>query len=86
MALRKLVETEDNGLDAYLGKRITLFCMNYIYTGNVLAVSDKLILLGDPSIVYETGAFTDPKWADAQALPKQIGVMLSAVEAFGEVK
>ena len=86
MGLKKLVEAEDDGIEQYLGKRITLFCMNYIYTGTLSAVSDRVAMLDDPSIVYETGPFTDKMWKDAQALPNQIGVMLASVEAFGEVK
>lgn len=84
--MRKVVEVDDDGLEAYFGKTITLFCMNYIYTGVVSAVSDRMIFLDSPKIVYETGDFASKAWKDAQALPNRIGVMLSAIEAFGEVK
>ena len=80
------VEVEGEGLIAFLGKRITLFCMNYIYTGELIGVNATCVLLHDASIVYETGAFTDKKWKDAQALPNDIYVQIGAIESFGEVK
>ena len=36
--MRTIVETtEAEGLDALLGKRVSLWCVNYIYTGSVVA-------------------------------------------------
>lgn len=80
------VEVEGEGMVALLGKRITLFCMNYIYTGDLVGVNDICVLLDNPAIVYETGAFNSPVWKDAQELPNSIYVQVSAVEAFGLVK
>lgn len=84
--MRKLVEVDEEGFEKLLGERVTLFCMNYIYTGRMMGVNDRFVLLDDPSIVYETGAFNDKSWKDAQALPHPIYVMLSSIEAFGVVK
>lgn len=85
--MRKLVEeVESEGLEKLLGERITLFCLNYIYTGKLVGINTTCVLLTDPAIVYETGPFTDAKWKDAQALPHQIYVMLSAIESFGVMK
>ena len=85
--MKKIIETTDaEGLDKLLGERITLFCMNYIYTGTLHGVNATCVLLTNPAIVYETGPFTDSKWKDAQALPQNLYVMLSAVESFGVVK
>lgn len=37
--MKKLIqEVEGEGLIALLGKRVTLFCMNYIYTGDLVGV------------------------------------------------
>ena len=44
------------------------------------------VLLTSPSIVYETGAFTDPKWKDAQNLPHDWYVQIQAIESFGIMK
>ena len=87
--MKKLVnvqEVEGEGLVALMGQRVTLFCLNYIYTGKLVGVNDSYVKLESASIVYETGAFTDKEWKDAQALPKDLYVMTSAVEAFGIVK
>lgn len=84
--MKRLIETTGDGLESLMGERITLFCMNYIYTGQLVGVNDKYVLLDEPAIVYETGDFSTPQWKDAQALPHQLFVMLSAVESFGVVK
>ena len=85
--MKKIVEdVNGEGFDKLLGERITVFCMNYIYTGKLLGVNDTCILLTDPSIVYETGAFDDTEWKDAQALPNDIYIQISSVESFGVMK
>jgi hypothetical protein len=86
-AMKKLIEEVDGeGYMAFVGKRITLFCDTYIYTGKLVGVSDQFVKLADPAVVYETGAFTDPTWKDAQALPHELYVNISHVESFGELK
>lgn len=85
--MKKLItEVENEGLVKLMGRRVTLFCINYIYVGNLIGVNDTFVLLSEPAIVYETGPFGDSKWKDAQALPNEMYVMLSAVESFGVVK
>jgi len=86
-SMRRIVESEEGGLDSYLGQKITLFCTRYIYTGTLLGVNEMCVELKDPYIVYETGKFDDPKWEDAQKLPKDSwNVMLHSVESFGLMK
>ena len=85
--MKRLIEDDGKGvLVEMIGHRLTFFCMNYIYTGMLTSVNETCLLLTDPSIVYETGAFTEKAWADAQKLPDDLYVMLSAVESFGKVK
>lgn len=85
--MRKLVETVDGeGLMALLGERVTLFCVNYFYTGTLVGVNDECVLLKSPKIVYETGDFVSREWKNAQALPGDLYVMKSAIESFGIVK
>ena len=84
--MKKIVEETGEGLEKLLGETVTLFCLNYIYTGKLAGINQTCVLLTDPSIVYETGPFSDKKWKDAQALPADLYVMLSAVEAYGIVK
>ena len=74
------------GLEALMGQRITLFCMNYIYTGKLVGVNVTCVKLSDPAIVYETGAFGDKAWKDAQPLPNDLYVSTAAIESFGVVK
>ncbi len=85
--MRKIVDdVEGEGLTKLLGGVVTLFCLNYIYAGTLVGVNETCALLRNPSIVYETGPFADPKWKDAQALPHEMYVMLAAIESFGLVK
>lgn len=85
--MKKIItEVEGEGLVALLGERVTLFCMNYIYAGKLAGVNETCVLLEDASIVYETGAFTEAKWKDAQALPNKWYVQTSAIESFGVLK
>lgn len=87
--MKKLVnvtEVEGEGLVALMGERITLFCLNYIYTGKLTGVNTTCVLLEDASIVYETGAFTDKKWADSQQLPHALYIQVAAIESFMVLK
>jgi len=87
--MKKIVnvtEVEGEGLVKLMGERVTLFCVNYIYTGKLAGVNDTCVLLEDAAIVYETGAFSEKKWKDAQALPSDWYVSLSAIESFGILK
>ena len=87
--MKKIVnvtEVSGEGLDKLLGEVITLFCMNYIYTGLLAGVNSDCVQLENPSIVYETGAFPDAAWKDAQKLPHDLYVMKASIEAFGIVK
>lgn len=79
-------EVSAEGLDALMGKRVTLFCAVYIYTGTLVGINDTCVKLDDAAIVYETGSFSDQVWKDAQKLPKSWYVRLSAIESFGELK
>ena len=85
--MKKLIEqVEGEGLEALLGKRITMFCMNYIYTGMLTGVNDDCILLSDAAIVYETGELNSDAWKDAQDLPADWYMQISAIESFGILK
>jgi hypothetical protein len=85
--MRKIVEdVSGEGLEKLLGERITLFCLNYIYTGKLIGVNASCVLLENAAIVYETGELTDKKWKDAQSLPNQWYVQIGAIESFGVLK
>ena len=82
----QVVEVEDEGFMALMDEVITVFSLNYIYTGKLIGVNDTCILLDSPSIVYETGDFNTKDWKDAQKLPNQLYLQMSCIEAFGVVK
>jgi hypothetical protein len=74
------------GLRTLVGKRVTLFCVNYIYTGKLIGVNDSYVILTEPAIVFETGPLGTKKWKDAQNLPKNWYVQRSSIESFGVLK
>lgn len=79
--------TEAEGLESLLGEVITVFCASWIYTGKLVGVNTTCIKLESPSIVYETGAFSDTAWKDAQKLPHKFWyVQTGMIESFGICK
>lgn len=81
-----VTEVENEGLEGLMGQRVTLFSLNYIYTGKLVGVNDRFVKLEDAAIVYETGAFDTKDWKDAQKLPNPVYVMLRCVESFMVLK
>lgn len=87
--MKKLVsvtEVDGEGLPILMGETVTLFCANYIYTGKLVGVNDHFVKLENPSIVYETGPYTEKNWKDAQKLPNDWYVRTSFIESFGILK
>ena len=87
MQVVKKIEIDDNeGLLALLDQRITVYCMNYIYTGTLSGVNKEDIKLTDASIVYDTGSFEEKNWKDSQKFPKDIYLRTSAIEMYTVLK
>lgn len=85
--MRKLIEdVPGEGLEKLVGERVTLFCAIYIYTGKLVGVNDKCVLLEGAAIVYETGPLNDKNWKDAQPLPGPWYVSTGMIESFGVLK
>lgn len=86
--MKKIIkEVENEGLIKLMGERVILFCANYFYTGILIGVNRRCVLLEDPAIVYETGAWTDKSFKDEQKLGQnEWYVMVSAIESFGKAK
>lgn len=82
----QVIEVDNEGLISLLGKKVTLFCMNYIYTGVLEGVNEKVVKLNNAAIVYETGSFTDSSFKDAQKLPNDLYVSIGAIESFSILK
>ena len=84
--LTKIENVENEGLMALIGKRVTVFCAVYIYTGDLVGVNETCIKLENAAIVYETGPFGDSKWKDAQSLPNDLYIQTGMIESFGILK
>ena len=85
--LGSFTEVSGEGLAGLMGERVTLFALNYIYTGKLIGVNESCVLLEDAAIVYETGPLRDCKeWQDAQKLPNNWYVQTGAIESFGVLK
>lgn len=82
----QVIEVEAEGFLALLGKTVTLFCANYIYTGKLEGVNSTCIKLSSPKIVYETGSFNDKGWKDAQELPNDLYIQCGMIESFTILK
>lgn len=83
--MKKIIECEEQeGLLAFLGEPITVYCLNYIYTGTLVGVNDTCIKLDgkDAAIVYETGPLTDKAFKDAQKCGRDRYVMIGTIESF----
>jgi hypothetical protein len=79
-----VTEVEGEGLEALLGQNVLLFGMNYIYTGKLVGVNSTFVKLEGAKIVYETGAFSDKNYKDAQNLPAVAWyIQTSAIESYG---
>jgi len=85
--LNNVVEESGEGITSFLGQSVMLFCSNYIYAGTVAEVTASYVKLTDACIVYETGAYTDVDYTDAQGLPTGGWfVKTQAIESFGPGK
>ena len=74
---------ENEGLGSLMGEKVLILCANYFYTGVLDGVNDTCILLSDPSLVYETGPWSDSGYKDAQKLPNDLYIQVTSIEAFG---
>jgi hypothetical protein len=77
-----VTEVENEGLEGLMGQVITVFAVNYIYTGKLVGMNDTFIKLEHAGIVYETGPFQDKEWKDMQALPHPVYIKTAAIESF----
>lgn len=76
-------EVEGQGLEALIGEQVTFFCLGYIYHGKLIGVNTTDVILESAYIVYETGAFSDSGFKDAQLLAKEWRLRTSTIESYG---
>ena len=79
---KTVVRKKQDEWTGLMGKKITLFCMNYVYTGTLDSRSVDTVKLTDASVVFETGAFSEKGWKDFENLPNPVYVQIRNVEAF----
>ena len=88
--MKKIVtvtEVDGEGLEALLGQKVMLWCLNYIYAGTLAGVNASFVKLEDAHLVYETGPLTGAGYKDAQKLPGDCWyVQTGAIESFGAGK
>ncbi len=88
--MKKIVtvtEVAGEGLEAFLGQKVMLFCLNYIYAGTLSGINTSCVQLEEAHIVYETGSFHEKGFKDAQRLPGDAWyVQIGAIESFGVAK
>ena len=77
-----VVEVDGEGLVSLLGEEVILFCINYSYAGKLAGVNAADVLLENARFVYETGAFGDAKWKDAQPVGKPLYVRVDKIESY----
>lgn len=81
------VMTTRQHLAHMVGKSVYCCCTGYAYAGVLETIGARSITIRDPSIVYETGAWTSSKWHDAQRLPTaRAVVMVSQIESIFAVQ
>ena len=80
----QVVETNETAFESLMGKEITIFSLNYIYSGELVGVNDENVMLKNPKIVYETGKFSDKGFKDAQSLESdEFFIQKGTIESFG---
>lgn len=85
--IQTVTEVSGEGLEALMGKKVTLFCANYFYSGKLVGVNTTCVKLEDASIVYDTGSFANTSYADEQPLhTKDFYVQIGAIESFGVLR
>lgn len=85
--IQTVAEVSGEGLEALMGKKVTLFCMNYFYSGKLVGVNNTCVKLEDPAIVYVTGDFKQKSYSDEQPLHvKEFYVQIASIESFGVLR
>ena len=77
-----LVEIENEGLISLLNEEVLIMCFNYFYAGKLIGVNDVYIKLQNCHIVYETGAWVDKNYKDAQKVSDEHYIQLASIESY----
>lgn len=77
----QVTEVDGEGLLMLLNERIMVYCMNYIYSGELEGVNTTCIKLRNASIVYDTGSLSDKGFSTADKVG-EIYVQTNSIESF----
>ncbi len=83
---REDLQVQTSGSAPEPGKISIMTAKAIVNAGKLVGVNDAYVKLEGAKVVYETGAFTESAWEDAQNLPNDWYIQLSAVESFGRLK
>lgn len=67
-------------LETKIGEPVAILCARYWYRGIVKAVEDTYVVLVNPFMVTETGAFTRSEPIRQDALPSDVAISYGAIE------
>ncbi len=82
--LVNVVETNETAFERVIGEQVTFFCMNYIYHGELIGVSEDSVMLKNAAIVYETGNFNEKDFKNIQSLcAEEFYIKKDTIESFG---
>jgi hypothetical protein len=74
----------DTSLHELIDRHVVVWCVNYIYSGQLESFDASFLRIKDPHVVYETGPLTDKDFKDAQPLPGDYWyIARSAIESIG---
>lgn len=83
--MKKIVsvtEVDGEGLVGLLGSRVQLWCLNYIYEGDLVGVNDDCVRLDNAEVVYETGNLQTGSGRNAEKVKNALYVRLAVLESF----
>lgn len=77
-----VVDVPNEGLVSLLGQRVTFYCINYIYCGDLVGVNDTFVKLSNAEIVYDTGSVSKKGWELSEKLPSDLYIKTAAIESY----
>jgi hypothetical protein len=83
----ELTEVKNEGLVKLIGERVTFFCANYFYLGDLVGVNDYCVLIENPKIIYDTGAWSEKNYKNSESLNvRELYININTIESFGVIK
>jgi hypothetical protein len=74
----------EEALSRLTGEYVWVWCVNYVYAGQIVDVSATDVLLHDATIVLESGDFKDKHFKEFENIPVPVHVRTSSIESFSQ--